>query len=77
MYYENQVEFAEYVKAFIEKYGLKQTWVAQQVEISEDVFKKFMSNKDKNKKRLEKRDSYNLLSFINKYIAAMNWLDVV
>lgn len=77
MYYENQVEFAEYVKVFIEKYGLKQTWVAQQVEISEDVFKKFMSNKDKNKKRLEKRDSYNLLSFINKYIAAMNWLDVV
>lgn len=75
MYYEDQVEFAEYVKSFCEKYGLKRNWLAKQVEINENTFNMFISNPLKTK--LPKSDSYNLLSFINKYIAAMNWLEIL
>lgn len=75
MYFNNQNEFSEYVKSFCDKYGLKRNWLAKQVEINENTFNMFLSNSSKAK--LPKSDSYNLLSFINKYIAAMNWLDIL
>lgn len=75
MYYDNPVDFADYVKGFCEKYGLKRNWLAKQVEINENTFNMFISNPSKIK--LPKSDSYNLLSFINKYISAMNWLEIL
>ena len=75
MYFNNQEEFADYVKSFLDKYGLKQSWVAQQLEISNDVLSKFLANPST--KKLSKTNTYNLLSFINKYIAAMKWLEII
>lgn len=74
MYFNDQVELAKYIKQFLEKYGLKQSWVAQQVEISYDVFSKFMANPSS--KKIAQSDVNNLLSFINKYISAMKWLEI-
>lgn len=70
--YTNQEEFAEQISEFLNKYGMKQEWLATQTEISVSSFKKFMSKKQK----LSKSDCYNLSSFVNQYISNMKWLGI-
>lgn len=71
--YNNQEEFAEQISEFLNKYGIKQEWLATQTEISVSSFKKFMS---KPQRKLSKSDCYNLSSFVNQYIANMKWLEI-
>jgi hypothetical protein len=68
--YENQEEFADQVKTFLSKYGVRQDWLAEQVGINLSVFKNFMSKRY----HLSKNHCYNLYSFIKKYESSMSWL---
>ena len=75
MYYENQLEFAKYVQGFIEKYGIRQDWIADQLEIDTSALNRFLCLD--NQEKMSKANCFNLLSFIKKYKEGMKWLDII
>lgn len=74
LYFENQLEFAEYVRKFIEKYGIRQDWLAAQLEIEKVTLSQFLSVSGH--KDMSKANCFNLLSFIKKYQEGMKWLEL-
>ena len=70
--YNNQKEFAEQVNGFLNKYGISQKWLSEQLEISKSVLGDFL----KGRQTLSKNNCYNLTSFIKMYESNMSWLDV-
>ena len=73
--FENQIEFAEYVRGFIEKYGIRQDWLATQLEIDKAILSRFLSVDSH--ESMSKANCFNLLSFIKKYKEGMKWLELV
>lgn len=74
LYFENQLEFAEYVRGFIEKYGIRQDWIATQLEIERATLSQFLSVSGH--KDMSKANCFNLFSFIKKYEEGMKWLEL-
>ena len=70
--YNNQKEFAEQVSNFLNKYGISQKWLSEQLEISKSVLGDFL----KGRQMLSKSNCYNLTSFMKMYEYNMSWLEV-
>lgn len=70
--YNNQKEFAEQVSNFLNKYGISQKWLSEQLGISKSVLGDFL----KGRQMLSKSNCYNLTSFMKMYEYNMSWLEV-
>lgn len=70
--YNNQKEFAEQVSNFLNKYGISQKWLSEQLEISKSVLGDFLTGR----RELSKSNCYNLTSFMKMYEGNMNWLEI-
>ena len=70
--YEHWEDFADEVQEFMNKYGIQNSWIISQLEVDETNFSKFLNKK----RKLPKSDSYNLSSFIKRYKANMEWLEI-
>ena len=70
--YEHWEDFAEEVQEFMNKYGIQNSWIISQLEVDETNFSKFLNKK----RKLPKSDSYNLSSFMKRYKANMEWLEI-
>lgn len=70
--YEHWEDFADEVQEFMNKYGIRNDWLAAQLEIDIAVLSRFL-NKRRN---LSKSNSFNLTSFIKHYKSNMEWLQL-
>lgn len=70
--YNNQKEFAEQVSNFLNKYGISQKWLSEQLEISKSVLGDFLTGR----RELSKSNCYNLTSFMKMYEGNMSWLEI-
>lgn len=70
--YNNQKEFAEQVNNFLNKYGISQKWLSEQLEISKSVLGDFLTGR----RELTKSNCYNLTSFMKMYEGNMSWLEI-
>lgn len=70
--YEHWEDFADEVQEFMNKYGIRNDWLAAQLEIDIAVLSRFL-NKRRN---LSKSNSFNLTSFIKRYKSNMEWLQL-
>lgn len=70
--YEHWEDFADEVQEFMNKYGIRNNWIISQLEVDGTNFSKFLNKK----RNLSKSDSYNLSSFIKRYKANMEWLEI-
>ena len=70
--YNNQKEFAEQVSNFLNKYGISQKWLSEQLEISKSVLGDFLTGR----RELSKSNCYNLTSFMKMYVGNMSWLEI-
>ena len=70
--YNNQEEFAEQVSNFLNKYGISQKWLSEQLEISKSVLGDFLTGR----RELSKSNCYNLTSFMKMYEGNMSWLEI-
>lgn len=68
--YEHWEDFADEVREFMNKYGVRNDWLAAQLGINIAVFSRFLNKK----KNLSKSNSFNLTSFIKQYKNNMDWL---
>lgn len=70
--YENQDDFVDEAKDFINKYGIRQDWLAEQVNIPKSLLPDFFAKR----RRLPKQAYYDLYSFIKTYKNQMMWLKI-
>lgn len=70
--YEHWEDFADEVQAFMNKYGIRNDWLAAQLEIDIAVLSRFLNKK----RNLSKSNSFNLTSFIKRYKSNMEWLQL-
>lgn len=70
--YNNQKGFAEQVSNFLNKYGISQKWLSEQLEISKSVLGDFLTGR----RELSKSNCYNLTSFMKMYEGNMSWLEI-
>lgn len=70
--YEHWEDFVDEVQEFMNKYGIRNDWLAAQLEIDIAVLSRFL-NKRRN---LSKSNSFNLTSFIKHYKSNMEWLQL-
>lgn len=70
--YDNQKEFADQANGFLNKYGISQKWLSEQLGISKSVLGDFLTGRQ----TLSKSNCYNLTSFMKMYESNMNWLDI-
>lgn len=70
--YEHWEDFADEVQEFMNKYGIRNDWLAAQLEIDIAVLSRFL-NKRRN---LSKSNSFNLTSFIKHYKSNMEWFQL-
>lgn len=70
--YEYWEDFADEVQEFMNKYGIRNDWLAAQLEIDIAVLSRFLNKK----RNLSKSNSFNLTSFIKHYKSNMEWLQL-
>lgn len=70
--YEHWEDFADEVQEFMNKYGIRNDWLAAQLEIDIAVLSRFLNKK----RNLSKSNSFNLTSFIKRYKSNMEWLQL-
>ena len=70
--YEYWEDFADEVQEFMNKYGIRNDWLAAQLEIDIAVLSRFLNKK----RNLSKSNSFNLTSFIKRYKSNMEWLQI-
>lgn len=70
--YEYWEDFADEVQEFMNKYGIRNDWLAAQLEIDIAVLSRFLNKKI----NLSKSNSFNLTSFIKRYKSNMEWLQI-
>lgn len=70
--YEHWEDFADEVQEFMNKYGIRNDWLAAQLEIDIAVLSRFLNKK----RNLSKSNSFNLSSFIKRYKSNMEWLQI-
>ena len=70
--YEYWEDFADEVQEFMNKYGIRNDWLAAQLEIDIAVLSRFLNKK----RNLSKSNSFNLTSFIKHYKSNMEWIQL-